>query len=76
MSSPEEYQRWSHKERLLQYDRDGAQRTVIYDDQADYYSHEMSTWMTAGERQGAEEREIEREEREHHQRGKLKLSFL
>jgi Putative zinc finger motif, C2HC5-type len=38
---------WKHKERLLRYDRESAQRTVIIDDQADYYS--KSAWLTTAE---------------------------
>mmetsp|Transcript_22191 Transcript_22191/g.33807 ORF Transcript_22191/g.33807 Transcript_22191/m.33807 type:complete len:357 (-) Transcript_22191:126-1196(-) len=35
-----------HKERLLQFDKDSASRTVVYDDQADYFQNESSMWLT------------------------------
>jgi len=51
---------WKHKERLLRYDREFAQRTVILDDQADYFNREMSMWSTEEERAAAARQEQER----------------
>lgn len=36
---------WEHKERLLRFDRDFARRTVVLDDQADFFSSNKS-WLT------------------------------
>ena len=52
---------WRHKERLLRYDRDFAARTTVFDDQADYYSQD-SAWLTAEERDRAEQQEREKQE--------------
>jgi activating signal cointegrator 1 len=51
---------WEQKERLLQYDREFAQRTIILDDQADYYNRATSSWLSEQERQEAEKHEQER----------------
>jgi hypothetical protein len=40
-----------HKERLLEYDRTSASRTLIHDDQEDYYSAANSMWSTEQERE-------------------------
>ena len=49
-----------HKERLLKFDREFTKRTVIYDDQADYFSNSSSIWLNEGERANAEEHDRER----------------
>ncbi|GMH83433.1 hypothetical protein TL16_g09597 [Triparma laevis f. inornata] len=42
-----------HKRRLLEFDRESAKRTVIFDDQADYFSNTNSAWLTEEERKEA-----------------------
>jgi NACalpha-BTF3-like transcription factor len=54
-----------HKERLLKFDRDAARRTIIYDDQADYYSNSTSTWLSEDEQQFAKVKEDERQKELH-----------
>ena len=39
---------WEHKERLLRFDRDFARRTVVLDDQADFFT---TNWLTEEERE-------------------------
>jgi Putative zinc finger motif, C2HC5-type len=51
---------WKQKERLLRYDREFAQRTVIFDDQADYYNETTSSWLNEVEQREASDRERER----------------
>lgn len=52
-----------HKEKLLRYDREFTKRTVVYDDQMDYFSNTKSTWLDEKERMEAKNLdEIEREE--------------
>jgi activating signal cointegrator 1 len=51
---------WEQKERLLQYDREFAQRTIILDDQADYYNRTTSNWLNDQEQQEAQKQEQER----------------
>jgi hypothetical protein len=56
---------WKHKERLLRYDREFAQRTVILDDQVDYYRNQTSTWLTDEEKADAAAKEEERQDQVH-----------
>jgi hypothetical protein len=44
------------KDRLLQFDRDFARRTEVFDDQEDYQA--PSTWMTEEEKKEAEENQL------------------
>lgn len=39
-----------HKEKLLEFDRNRAKRTLVFDDQADYYSMDSTKWLTAEQR--------------------------
>ena len=50
-----------HKNRLLRFDREFARRTVIFDDQADYFSNQTSTWLTEDEKDEAKEIESDRQ---------------
>ena len=63
-----------HKERLLQYDRESAKRTVVLDDQADYFSATDARFLTEQERQDAADREEERS-CQMHQRQKMMLNL-
>uniref|UniRef100_A0A7S4JZ24 TRIP4/RQT4 C2HC5-type zinc finger domain-containing protein n=2 Tax=Odontella aurita TaxID=265563 RepID=A0A7S4JZ24_9STRA len=56
-----------HKERLLRYDREFARRTVVLDDQADYFDRESAAWLTEEEQAGAQQRDDDRQ-REIHER--------
>jgi len=49
-----------HKERLLKFDKESTQRTVIYDDQADYFQNSTSAWLTEDEQQDAQVQEEKR----------------
>ena len=62
-----------HKERLLEYDRTAAARTLIHDDQEDYYSAANSMWSTEQER---EDNRLKEESRQHslHERKKPVLN--
>jgi Putative zinc finger motif, C2HC5-type len=65
---------WQHKERLLRYDHDSAQRTLVLDDQADYYSNQTSSWLTEDEQVDAEI--LDAEERSNlHQRKKQTMNI-
>jgi len=55
---------WEHKERLLRFDRDFARRTVVLDDQADYYQGN-ETWLTQNEAEEAKVRESARNDAMH-----------
>lgn len=63
-----------HKERLLKFDREFTKRTVVLDDQADYFSNSNSLWLNEDERADADERDDERR-RDIHERKKQVLSI-
>lgn len=65
-------QAWLHKERLLSFDRESAQRMVVIDDQSDF-ANEM-TWLTQDETREAEERQAEQEQ-SMRQRPKMQLDL-
>jgi len=65
---------WKHKERLLRYDREFAQRTVILDDQADYYNDTTSAWLTEEEQEVAANNEHQRYD-DIHKRKKMQLNL-
>ena len=50
-----------HKERLLKFDRESTKRTVVYDDQADYFNNSSSTWLTESEQHDARMKEEQRQ---------------
>ena len=49
-----------HKERLLKYDAESTQRTVVFDDQADYFQNSTSTWLTENEQHEARSKDEQR----------------
>lgn len=73
-SNSEATKAWQHKERLLRYDRDSAQRTLVLDDQADYYSNQTSSWLTDDEQVDAEFQDAE-ERSNLHERKKQTLNI-
>eukprot|EP00560_Eucampia_antarctica_P009388 CAMPEP_0197827804 /NCGR_PEP_ID=MMETSP1437-20131217/4511_1 /TAXON_ID=49252 ORGANISM="Eucampia antarctica, Strain CCMP1452" /NCGR_SAMPLE_ID=MMETSP1437 /ASSEMBLY_ACC=CAM_ASM_001096 /LENGTH=255 /DNA_ID=CAMNT_0043428795 /DNA_START=207 /DNA_END=974 /DNA_ORIENTATION=- len=64
-----------HKERLLKFDREFTQRTVIYDDESDYYSNATSMWMDETERE-AELQKDEQRRKEMHERKKQVIDIV
>lgn len=54
-----------HKERLLKFDREFTRRTVIYDDQSDYYSNSTSMWIDETERKVESQKDEERRQTIH-----------
>jgi hypothetical protein len=65
---------WARKERLLQYDGESAERTVVLDDQADHFNSQDSAWLTEEERADAKERSDARSDAMNH-RGKVQLNI-
>lgn len=45
-----EYKVLSHRDKLIQFDREFAKRTVIRDLQSDYYNSENNVWLTEDEK--------------------------
>jgi len=66
---------WKHKERLLRYDQEFAQRTVILDDQADYFNNQMSMWSTDEERAEAARQEQQRQDDIHKRKMQMNLGL-
>jgi activating signal cointegrator 1 len=64
---------WNRKEMLLQFDRESAERTVVIDDQNDYYTTSTSQWVTEDERAIASELE-ETRSNNLHQRKNMTLN--
>ena len=62
--SPQLQKALENRDRLLAYQEQRSKRTVIYDDQEDYYESVNNQWLNAEERKTAEEKEKKlREER-------------
>ena len=66
---------WEHKERLLNYDREFAKRTVILDDQADYFNRQTSVWSTDKEQSEAACLEQQRQDDIHKRKTQLNLGI-
>lgn len=64
-----------HKERLLDFDRNSASRTKVYDSQSDYYSSSTSNWLTETEQKEAALKEEERVKEIHSIRHVLELNI-
>ena len=63
-----------HKERLLRYDKELAQRTTVLDDQADYFEAGSAEWLTGEERAEGLGREEDRR-RDMHERKRITLNL-
>ena len=64
-----------HKERLLDFDRNSASRTKVYDSQSDYYSSSTSNWLTEEEQVEAALKEAERVKEIHSKKHVLALNI-
>jgi hypothetical protein len=64
---------YEQKDRLLQFDREHAKRTMVHDAQADYYV--SSAWMTDAERKDMELKERKRLEMKKHARHNKKVNI-
>ena len=62
------------KQRLLEYDRTGAERSRVFDDQADYYSMKNSQWLSTAERARAKKKDL-KNQRKTSRRKKKKTVF-
>lgn len=60
------------KDKLLQFDREHAQRTRVYDAQGDYYA---SAWLSDKEKEAILEKERKRVERQYHSRRARKVTI-
>lgn len=64
-----------HKDKLLEYERTSARRTVIYDDQQDYFQTDGSQWMTPEQRKQMKKLEEERRKQREDAKNKVSISF-
>jgi len=63
------------KNRLVQYDRNATERTVVIDDQSDYYDVEGNAWISEEEKQLLRKKQEEIEEADRARRNKLVVTF-
>ncbi len=49
LSPPRPHHHHHHpQDRLVEYDRESAKRTTVYDDQADFFEIDANAWLTGG----------------------------
>nr|XP_043636199.1 activating signal cointegrator 1 [Erigeron canadensis] len=65
----------AYAKRLVDYDRNSAARTIVIDDQSDYYEIEGNSWLSTEEKELLEKRKEELEEAERANRSKVVISF-
>eukprot|EP00936_MAST-01D_sp_MAST-1D-sp1_P002801 g2801.t1 len=63
------------RDKLLHFDRTSAQRSYVYDDQADYYGDSASAWLSSEERSAAREKADARREKNLYRKRQVKISF-
>ncbi|KAH9295843.1 hypothetical protein KI387_039431, partial [Taxus chinensis] len=63
------------KNRLVEYDRNASERTLVIDDQSDYYEHEGNDWISEEEKQLLLKKQEEIEEAEQARRNKVVVTF-
>ncbi|WVZ64943.1 hypothetical protein U9M48_014385 [Paspalum notatum var. saurae] len=65
----------AYAKRLVDYDRNAAARTKVYDDQSDYYEMEGNSWLSSKERSVLKKQQEEAEEAAESQKGKVIVTF-
>ncbi|KAG0470097.1 hypothetical protein HPP92_016797 [Vanilla planifolia] len=65
----------AYAKRLVEYDRNSAARTKVIDDQSDYYEIEGNSWLSTEEKELLKKKQMEIEEAEEAQRGKVIITF-
>ncbi|NP_001131878.1 uncharacterized LOC100193257 [Zea mays] len=65
----------AYAKRLVDYDRNAAARTKVYDDQSDYYEMEGNSWLSSKERSVLKQQQEEAEEAAKIQKGKVIVTF-
>lgn len=66
-----------HKDRLVQYDREGTRRTKVYDDSTDWFAESSDVWKGKAEREEAlrKARQFEEEKRDARLGMKVEIDF-
>ena len=62
-----------HKERLLEFDRECAKRTVVSNDQPDYFKNGSSTWLSEEKRRRTSDQD-RLQRKELHERKKVVMT--
>ncbi|CAK0878365.1 unnamed protein product [Prorocentrum cordatum] len=63
------------KDRLLNYDRNSKQRTVVYDDATDWYSESINPWLNERQREDAMQKAKQQEQRKQDEKRKIHCSI-
>lgn len=63
------------RDRLVGYGQNSAARSVVLDDQADFFSTDSARWLTAEEKETLETREREREEEKKRRRATIQVTL-
>ncbi len=74
-TSEDVHQAVQHKDRLVQYDREGARRTKIYDDSTDWFAEGSDIWKGKAEREEALRKAREFEEKKRAARLGMKVEI-
>jgi hypothetical protein len=64
-----------YAKRLVDYDRNSAARTKVYDDQSDYYEMEGNSWLSSKEKSNLKKQQEEAQEAAERQKGKVMVTF-
>ncbi|KAK3133318.1 hypothetical protein QOZ80_6AG0535020 [Eleusine coracana subsp. coracana] len=65
----------AYAKRLVDYDRNSAARTKVYDDQSDYYEMEGNSWLSSKEKSNLKKQQEEAQEAANKQKGKVTVTF-
>ncbi|KAG1658746.1 hypothetical protein FOA52_000859 [Chlamydomonas sp. UWO 241] len=63
------------KDRLVEYDRNAAQRTTVIDDQNDYFEIDSNAWLSDQERAEMRQRKKMEDEAEAAKKGRLTVTI-
>ncbi|XP_062198739.1 uncharacterized protein LOC133901388 [Phragmites australis] len=64
-----------YAKRLVDYDKNSAARTKVYDDQSDYYEMEGNSWLSSKEKSVLKKQQEEAQEAAESQKGKVIVTF-
>uniref|UniRef100_A0A0D9XDN8 Uncharacterized protein n=1 Tax=Leersia perrieri TaxID=77586 RepID=A0A0D9XDN8_9ORYZ len=65
----------AYAKRLVDYDRNSAARTKVYDDQSDYFEMEGNSWLSSKERSVLKKQQEEAQEAAEKDKGKVVVTF-
>ncbi|XP_054804898.1 uncharacterized protein LOC129307968 [Prosopis cineraria] len=65
----------AYAKRLVDYDRNSAARTTVFDDQSDYYEIDGNSWLSKEEKELLKKKQEEMEDAERAKRSKVVVTF-